>query len=401
MANDHVSWKQNLRHRIEYIKKSLNDIRDQLANKSNGKVFIEPIFRGYNVLVQMTEVERRGIRWILESLEIRGPLKVFLEKTIIDDVTGVRNGIIRLYTYGSHVDLRPDELDYIRYLDPRGLGSDEPYATGCMCGECFNSFRIEFPPALISIDIFDPPVPQSEAGEFPPVLTAIDIVPQGEADEHPPENVEPRSRSDSVDSTEALLEEMANQEDNQEQLAEGSRVDHEEQRIILNTDGTIRIRASRTPYLNNDLIVDIPEHVNNSSFVNPHGGRMSISFNMQYLHDVFTQIEEFENDAEYAEYADEDIENMNLQDVQVTLSPCCYTQSVSIVSSVQTPNALCSICLHKIESGASSFDGLCVKVRCCGQFFHDSCLRHLLCTVGPPKCPLCRADFRDVVCGAL
>lgn len=380
MVDVHFSWKRNLRNRIDYIKKSLNDRRGHLANKSEGNAFVEPIFRGYNVLVQMTEIERRGILWILESLDIRGALRTFIEKSIIDDVTGARNGIIRLYTYGSHTDLRPDELDYIRYLDPRGVGSDEPYATGCLCGECFNSFRIDFPATLMSIDIFDPPVPQSEA------------------DERPPENVESRPRSDSVDSTEALLQEMENQEDE---------VERQEQRIILNTDGTIRIRAvqrqpgfgdSRTPYLNNDLIVDIPEQVDNSILANPNGGRMSISFNMQYLYDIFREIDEFDNEPEYA---DEDIENMNLEDVQVTLSPCCYTQSVSIVSSVQLPDATCSICLQKIESSANSFDALCVKVRCCGQLFHDSCLRHLLCTVGPPKCPLCRSDFRDVVCMAL
>jgi hypothetical protein len=380
--NSGFCWKNNLRKRINDTKIALNDRCNFLRVHSDDQhnQFIDQIFTGYNVLVQMTEVDRRGIGAILESLCIRGAHAKFLILSIAEDVLSIQNAIKRLYLLGSHVDLRPDELEYIQYLDPRQVErGSAPYALGCLCGECYNSDRRTIQASDVSATRFDRPIPQEET---------IDAMLE-----------EFENQGQDVVHFGHLAEREALHGQEVAAAADDARAGREQ--IVLNSDGTLRVRAivrdsnvENTPYLNSELIVDIPESVGNSSLINPLGGRLSFAFDLQRLYEMFRDIGRVQPDPEI----ELDIVEMDFVDVPVILNPCCYTQSVTIESVVHGSPA-CSICLGVINGGgAVSFDDLCVKVRCCGQVFHDSCLRHLLCNVGPPKCPLCRHDMRDVMC---
>ena len=47
----------------------------------------------------------------------------------------------------------------------------------------------------------------------------------------------------------------------------------------------------------------------------------------------------------------------------------------------------CAICLNRFQSGRI------IHKTPCGHFFHPMCLRKVVCSHGPVKCPLCRNEF--------
>jgi len=84
------------------------------------------------------------------------------------------------------------------------------------------------------------------------------------------------------------------------------------------------------------------------------------------------------------------------------MRPDEYAEVVDLIDSshigeMSPEDLTCAICLNDIEVRDSNqkLDKICVKLNCCNKIFHDMCLRHVLCTVGPPKCPLCRRDVRE------
>jgi hypothetical protein len=93
------------------------------------------------------------------------------------------------------------------------------------------------------------------------------------------------------------------------------------------------------------------------------------------------------------------IDDYIFEDVPVLMRPDEYAKVVDLVDSEMSPEDLtCAICLNNIEVSDSNLklDKICVKLKCCNKIFHDICLRHVMCTIGPPKCPLCRRDIREI-----
>jgi hypothetical protein len=98
---------------------------------------------------------------------------------------------------------------------------------------------------------------------------------------------------------------------------------------------------------------------------------------------------------------DEDYESLsNLVDVPIVATAADYADNVEISCEVDD-QTICIICtgLHDSDKHNRSLNELVVRTKCCGKFFHDKCLRHAVCYVGPPKCPMCRHDFRSCVDG--
>jgi hypothetical protein len=82
-----------------------------------------------------------------------------------------------------------------------------------------------------------------------------------------------------------------------------------------------------------------------------------------------------------------------LEDVPVLANTDEYNNNVEPLFTPVVPGTQCCICLMPIEEqqkGSFKLTDLCVKTKCCGNIYHDRCLRHAVCTVGPAHCPLCR-----------
>lgn len=344
MFSSVFQWKTNLRERLDLAKASMADTCTGLGKLSENNVFISQIFTGYNILTQHAEIKRRGIKPVLDSLSYFDPKRQFLINTINDDLQSSTSAIIKLFSYGSHDDLRPDEMDYIKYLDPRDYFQ-------CNCGECSSSTRVLLPDRVINIIGFNPPVPQEPVQDSP-----ISITNRGDIRVRVAQR-EPASRS-----------------------------------IMVPSEG--------------ELLMDIPSSTRFSNFLSRNEGRVTISIDMQYLRNVIDEIDDSDydenEDADYDENDDADylgVEDMGiyLENVSVLLGSRCFNSVVDIATETDLVNAeRCAICLDKIEANSKTLEMLGVKLKCCGKIFHDSCVRHMTCDVGPPKCPLCRKDLRSL-----
>lgn len=350
MFSSLFQWKINLRERLDLTKASMSDTCAGLGKLSENNVFISEIFTGYNILIQHAEIKRRGIEPVMDSLSYLDPKRQFLINTIKDDLQSSTSAIIKLFSYGSHDDLRPDEMDYIKYLDPRDC---------CNCGECTSSVRVLLPDRVINVIGFNPPVPQEPVQDSP-----ISITNRGDIRIRVAQR-EPASRS-----------------------------------IMVPSEG--------------QLLLDIPSSTRFSNFLSRNEGRVTISIDMRFLRNLIADINidayDENNDSDYNENDDEnESENENdeyedvadmgiyLENVSVLLGSRCFNSVVDIATETDLLNAeRCAICLDKIETNSKTLEMLGVKLKCCGKIFHDSCVRHMTCDVGPPKCPLCRKDLRSL-----
>ena len=353
-----ANWKTHTRNRIDISKNSLSGYAQVLREMAEDNHFVHMIF--YNSepeILQIDEANRRGLDAIFNSLRVVCAERVFVIQTITDDLCTLENDIKKLFTYGSHHDLHLDELLFCR---KRGWTHDQ-----CACGECSTSLVLENMPIM--------------ANRFPPPVA--------------------RRRSSSIFS--------ANAEGMPDVVSE----------IDVQNTGQIQIRVShprdRSSHVytqgaeNSNLLIHIPQQVENSSLLNTLGGRLSLSINLNMLFGLFRQLNLEEMDAVAGERINlfpddlsviehDDTYDDFLQNVPVLMSSDEYTNAVRIQSAVE-PNQNCSICLQKMTGNSRRLDQLCVRTMCCDNIFHDECLRYYLCVVGPPKCPLCRCDLRTLI----
>ena len=338
---DNFDWKYNTRSKLDAVKKSSEQWTDTLRSLSIGNHFISPIYNIPNVLIQIAETIRRGINPIFDSLEIKsGMFREFLKTSVSQDASSAKGLILKLFMYGSHLDLFPDELAYIKYIKSShpflGLFSDQD----CACGECSHSVRIGMLTRWVRIR------PQS------------------------------------------ILNSELNTRQNQT--------------ISIDTAGNIGIRVLSTENWGNiisrahrTLVLDIPQSVRNFNLIGWNHGNMSIALDLEMLFEVFDELRLMPDVSVLPGTADD----WTFEDVPVLMRPDQYAEAVDLVDSSQI-DLTCAICLNDIEVSHVSnikLDKICVKMKCCNKIFHDICLRHVLCTVGPPKCPLCRQDVREII----
>lgn len=341
---DNFDWKSNTRSKLDAVKKSSEQWTDTLRSLSIGNHFISPIYNIPNVLIQIAETVRRGINPIFDSLEIRsGMFREFLKTSVSQDASSAKGLILKLFMYGSHTDLFPDELAYVKYIKSShpflGLFSDQD----CACGECSHSVRISMLSRWVRIR------PQS------------------------------------------ILNSELNTRQNQA--------------ISIDTVGNIGIRALSTENWGNiisrahrTLVLDIPQSVRNFDLIGWNHGTMSIALDLEMLLEVFHELRLISENISVG-LLPGTADDYTFEDVPVLMRPDEYAEAVDLVDSSQIGeiDSTCAICLNDIEVRDSNqkLDKICVKLNCCNKIFHDMCLRHVLCTIGPPKCPLCRRDVRE------
>ena len=152
LSSSEFTWNQNIREQLNISKKALADHSNVMTKLSRNNAFIEPIFRGCNVMVQLSEMVRRGTHAVLDSVQAHFPERNFLAESIEGDLMVATNAIHRLYTYGSHRDLFPDELEFKRYQQNYELAE-------CTCGECTTSFRVNIDQSFVRMSRFHAPIP--------------------------------------------------------------------------------------------------------------------------------------------------------------------------------------------------------------------------------------------------
>jgi len=150
--------------------------------------------------------------------------------------------------------------------------------------------------------------------------------------------------------------------------------------------------------ISGELVVDIPANTPYQQFLNPENvrlGRVSVAFNLGYLNSIMEEVMDLDFHYEVDEdEVDVDVDFDDLQDVAVTTGIEAYNNAVDIVKPENEDK--CPICIEDLHTTDDlNLRSLCVKVKCCGHVFHDACLRHLFCNVGPCKCPMCRCDMRS------
>lgn len=86
-----------------------------------------------------------------------------------------------------------------------------------------------------------------------------------------------------------------------------------------------------------------------------------------------------------------------LEDVKVVLTKETYEQVISrrkltkqMMKKERIPETCC-ICLEKFKIGNQ------IHTTPCSHYYHARCLKKQMCSIGPPKCPLCRHDVREEV----
>ena len=342
---DSFDWKHNTRSRLDAVKKSSEQWSDTLRSLSIGNHFISPIYNIPNVLIQIAETVRRGIDAVFDSLEIKpGMFREFLKTSVSQDQKQTKGLILKLFMYGSHTDLFPDELAYIKYIKSSHpfleLFSDQD----CACGECSHSVRISMLSRWVRIR------PQSTL------------------------NSELNTRQN--------------------------------QAISIDTVGNIGIRALSTENWGNiisrahrTLVLDIPQSVRNFDLIGWNHGTMSIALDLEMLLELFHEFRLISEDISVG-ILPGTADDYTFEDVPVLMRPDEYAEAVDLVDSshIDEIDSICAICLNDIEVSDSNqnLDKICVKLNCCNKIFHDMCLRHVLCTIGPPKCPLCRRDVREI-----
>jgi len=106
----------------------------------------------------------------------------------------------------------------------------------------------------------------------------------------------------------------------------------------------------------------------------------------------FCHIEEWRNLwSEQHEHSD------NFVDVPITISFRKYKEVIKrerLTKKKQKKNNIpesCCICLEKFKIGNQ------IHSTPCNHFYHAKCLKKQLCSIGPPKCPMCRHDVREEI----
>jgi hypothetical protein len=387
LSSPEFKWKQNVRDRLNLSKKALVEHSNVMTKLSEGNVFIEEIFGGYNVLVQLSEMVRRGTNAVLESVRAYFPERDFFALCIEEDLQSARQAIRRLYKHGSHTDLFPDEIEFVQYL----IRNDET----CACGECSTSFRVECDPYCVRISRFCAPVPAPL--DVIEEMLASSLF-QLNTNDAAPLQAALQSALVDAESSDATVTIATLDEPSDTVTSPGVHIDNY---------GGIRIRATQQymPFTqgmhmphNNDnisgeLIVDIPADTPLHQFINRENislGRVSIAFNLGYLNSLMNEV----NDMNYGENETDDEDYDDLQPVSVLMCTETYNQAVDIVKPVDGDR--CPICIQNMQlSNSVDLNSMCVRVKCCKKVFHDACIRHFVCGVGPPKCPMCRVDLRD------
>ena len=338
---------QSYRVRLDETKKSLEDFRNILNNKAilQQNHFIKPIFNGYNTLISMHECVRRGVKPITQSLQMSAyspDFAQFIVEAVPKDLENAAHLIGTLYYQGSHFSLRPDELAFLQHFKPDEFGNGR-----CLCGECR---RFEGSFVSTTARIISSFTPEVEL-QHPPFTL--------------PASADRRLRSDSFDSTDELLDEMA-----------------DEPNVSANGDP---IAAQHIFYQREDssFIVRLPAQSYNDAQDSWPEGFIDIQISDSLFYDL---------DLYFAET--EPLDGSFLDPVAVVMSSMCYPKCVTIADANGETD--CPICLQTMcsDSTCVDLDQLCVSTKCCGKIFHDKCLRHQLMNVGPPKCPLCRTDMR-------
>ena len=385
LSSSEFIWNQNIREQLNISKKALAEHSNVMTKLSRNNAFIEPIFRGCNVMVQLSEMVRRGTHAVLDSVQAHFPERNFLAESIEGDLMVATNAIHRLYTYGSHRDLFPDELEFKRYQQNYELAE-------CTCGECTTSFRVNIDQSFVRMSRFHAPIPlvASRGGEAATSRA-------GSSETDPIQGEPTQTNSDPAQDEQALH--------SADQRLHSADHGVSGPSVHIDNYGGIRVRATRhympltqglylpsnVDNLSGELVVDIPGNTPFNHFINRENtrlGRVSIAFNMGYLNSIMQEVMALD----YS-YSEEEVDYDDLQAVSIVMNTTMYNESVEIVKPVDAD--CCPICMDNMDTNELNLNSLCVRVKCCKKVFHDACLRHLVCDVGPPKCPMCRGDLRD------
>lgn len=400
LSSPSFDWKENARSRLQLSKKALTEHSKVMTKLASGNAFIEPIFRGCNVFIQLSEMVRRGVMPILDSVNARFPERNFFATCIEEDLKAARISIRRLYKHGSHNYLFPDELEYVKYLI---------HNESCCCGECLTSFTVDIDSSCVRFCRFNPPVPLPEEYQL-----RINRFQEDQQQRLAETETETETEPETIDSAFLQLASMATEEHRGVQTRPEVEPPADSQErgphIQVNNYGGIRVRATQQyiPFrpgiylpmnsnnISGELIVDIPSNTPYQQFLSAENvrlGRVSVAFNLGYLNSIMEEVMALDFDDEVDENEVE-IDFDDLQDVAVTMDIEAYNNAVDIVKPENEEK--CPICIENLHTTDDlNLNSLCVRVKCCGNVFHDACLRHLLCDVGPCKCPMCRIDMRS------
>jgi hypothetical protein len=84
-----------------------------------------------------------------------------------------------------------------------------------------------------------------------------------------------------------------------------------------------------------------------------------------------------------------------LEDVKVVINKNKYQERIKsrrLTKKIKKTEAIpdtCCICLDTLKIGNL------VHTTPCNHHYHANCLKKQLCSIGPPKCPMCRHDVRE------
>ncbi|MCH9716364.1 MAG: hypothetical protein K0U52_04685 [Gammaproteobacteria bacterium] len=94
-----------------------------------------------------------------------------------------------------------------------------------------------------------------------------------------------------------------------------------------------------------------------------------------------------------------EVEDGDMEDVPILATTEQYNRCVRLITSPDS--TACPICMENIQPVKDNDDNddalgtMIVETRCCSKMFHDKCLRHSVCSVGPARCPMCRWDIKS------
>ena len=356
-------WKIMVRDVVDLAKMGIRNYSTVIGNlaRTGNNHFILPIFNTVNPCIQLFEIVRRGVHPILSSLRASSPVdrvnQLIDEELMRESIESIMHtfclNLTLLYRQTSHTELRPDEIEFLE-----STGVHQPLH--CQCRQCKLN-RLWVRPTSVRRSLFpsSPPIPRS-ISTFPPSSTPAFVTPDrtalGDVRGHFVGQRQRQSRQSAPSSTEQLLREMENEEPTQETS--------EEARLLSQVTASLS-----TPGPNGTPMLQV--HI-------PHlDGFMAVSFPIDDLANILTDDPTF------------------LDPVVVTASTNEYVNAVDTVWSTDGNTEHCPICLEQMENSLN-LNSIVVQTKCCGKLFHDRCLREQICRVGPPKCPLCRYDIRDL-----
>ena len=153
----------------------------------------------------------------------------------------------------------------------------------------------------------------------------------------------------------------------------------------VQTTGPLRPGAANTIQSEGEFVSQI-----SASVVDTVNGTPMLQVNVPHPQQGFMAIN-FPIDDLFYDEEDPDF----LEPVAVTASTQEYVDGVDWVKCPPQTEQTCSICLEKMEP-SQNLNHIIVQTKCCANLFHDKCLREHFCRIGPPKCPLCRFDVREI-----